>query len=91
MSEESNKIIELFCKDIVNKINDIQYKFKQLKDMGLLDDLMESGFGMVVHVRAFDERLAECVLGKGPTIQKSMLSLMLRIGALTKGDENAED
>lgn len=91
MNEESNKIIELFCADIVNKLDDVQYKLNQLKDMGLLDDLLDSGFGMVVHVRAFDKTLAECVLGRGPAVHKSMLGLMLRIGLLTKGDEHGED
>ena len=90
-SEEKARALTMFCEDIVSKIDDIQYKLNQLKDMGLLDNLLDSGFGMVVHVRAFDKTIAECVFGKGPAVHKSLLGLMLRIGVLTKGDEHAED
>lgn len=90
-NEEKARALTMLCEDIVNKMDDIQYKLEQIKDMGLLDELLESGFGMVVHVHAFDKTLAECVFGKGPAVHKSMLGLMLRIGALTKGEDNAED
>lgn len=90
-SEEKARALTMFCEDIVSKLADVQYKLEQIKDMGLLDELLESGFGMVVHVHAFDKTLAECVFGKGPAVHKSVFNLMLRIGALTKGDEHGED
>lgn len=90
-SEEKAKVLTMFCNDIVSKLDDVQYKLNQIKDMGLLDDLLDSGFGMTVHVRAFDKTIAECVLGRGPAVQKCVLGLMLRIGLLTKGDEHGED
>lgn len=88
-SEEKALTLTIFCEDIVSKLDDVQYKLNQIKELGLTDDLMTSGFGMVVHVRAFDGTLAECVIGKGPAVQKSMLSLMMRVRTL--GGEYGKD